>query len=774
MVEIEKQIIRFIFRFFIFYVHVGGSVEGETISWCTISHVEFQKCEDFANAIRNSYEFDVELECKRGEDKNLCMNMIDGGRANLMTLDAGEVYVAGRYHSLVPILSERYGPEKKSGFYAVAVIHAHSMIKSLEDLRDKKACFTGVGQMAGWIIPMATLIETEVLAITDCNNIIKTAAEFFNDSCAPNSLIDKYNPTGDNPQKMCNLCATQKGDRCSGSDPYVEFGGAFSCFLNNGDVTFLKHTTIEEELAKPQYQQLSTSQFRLLCPNGGTRSIRDYRFCNWGFITSHAVVTSSAALPQTREMYQQFLMKAASMFSGNQNRYSVTNATVPSIMGSDTFGPISEFKDETFHLFGRSKIYDYVGNLMFQDETSDLAPVEGNRQTFTGYLADHEKYIASLRKCPVPAAKLCVVSDKEMEKCHKMKTAFRAQMLKPDLTCVKAHSHISCMSMINQGYADLTVLDAGDIYTAGHKYNLIPIVAEQYNLDDTYYYVVAVAQQPDKETDLLYLKGKRSCHTGIGMAAGWVVPLSFLLTNERMRSFGCNSAHAAAEFFQKSCVPGALSREYTGGFWSYDNLCDLCHGSSFGFCSRDSLEPFYGHTGAFRCLVEGGGEVAFVKHTTIVENTAGRNPQWWSRNVMPDDFELLCRDGSRAGYDEYEECNLGKVSANAIVTSADKPEDIIEAYVRLFLYGQQFYGSKYSEEFTFKMFVSELGHSDLIFQDATQQLKEIPIDQRDIDLYLGNDFVQSMKIVDCTAGSSSTVSNLWMYFLAILSLLFCT
>lgn len=61
-------------------------------------------------------------------------------------------------------------------------------------------------------------------------------------------------------------------------------------------------------------------------------------------------------------------------------------------------------------------------------------------------------------------------------------------------------------------------------------------------------------------------------------------------------------------------------------------------------------------------------------------------------------------------------CNLGKVAANAMMTSKHKLTQEIEAYIALFVYAQQHYGSKYSEEFTFKMFVSEYNHRDLIFQ----------------------------------------------------------
>lgn len=35
----------------------------------------------------------------------------------------------------------------------------------------------------------------------------------------------------------------------------------------------------------------------------------------------------------------------------------------------------------------------------------------------------------------------------------------------------------------------------------------MPIISEQYDLEEPYYYAVAVARQPDKDTDLLYLKG---------------------------------------------------------------------------------------------------------------------------------------------------------------------------------------------------------------------------------------------------------------------------
>ncbi len=126
--------------------------------------------------------------------------------------------------------------------------------------------------------------------------------------------------------------------------------------------------------------------------------------------------------------------------------------------------------------------------------------------------------------------------------------------------------------------------------------------------------------------------------------------MAHLLANERIRSYGCDSVQSAASFFTKACVPGAMNQEYQPTGLSFPHMCDLCHGTSFRFCRRDHSEDYFGNTGAFRCLVEGGGHVAFVRHATVLENTDGKSREYWSRNQLSRDYELLCRDGQRAPF----------------------------------------------------------------------------------------------------------------------------
>ncbi|KAJ8920307.1 hypothetical protein NQ315_011969 [Exocentrus adspersus] len=899
--------------------------EWTTINWCTISREEQQKCENFAKAVERDHfkvssgglSTKAKLGCVQANTKNECMELLDQEKATLTTLDAGTIFNGGRYYSLVPISQEVLDGGFKY-YYAVAVIKKGTLddVNSLYRLRGKKACFAGVETFAGWLLPINTLMKEGGMEILDCNNHVKTATNYFGPSCAVNCLSDKYNPIGDNSDKLCQLCIGKiPGGRCTDSDPYAGYEGAFRCLLEAGEIAFLKHTTVNQLLSGMDYAGLSADNFQLLCKDGTRRSISEYLACNWGKVPSDAVVTSSAVSFEKREILQKFLQKFAKRYSkehhqgnstfnrqpdqyynrnqpdrveyGNQNRYkrqtfgnlgSPDNRNnndrygdpyrqdnynnrdrqdnfnrdrqdnynrdrqddynrdrdnsnkdynpynrdnqynpydnkqnnrdnnqynsnnnnertqyvdpYPHIVNPDQYGvnidpydtnvkihksndPLYETSTEeasnqgnatyyeVFHIFESIPRYGQHGNLLFQDAAKDFAALPEPQQTYTSFLGESLQTIMGVRDCPVNRMTLCVTSDAEKNKCVKMRTALKAQLIKPEMDCYKGHSQIHCMEAIRAGTADVTVLDASDVYTAGLNYDLVPFISEIYNLEEPEYYVVAVSKESDPSTELTYLKNKYTCHGGINTAAGWVYPLAFLISNGWIRPYGCNSIRAAAEYFTKSCVPGAISTEYNTGV-PYDNMCDLCHGSSFRYCRRDASEDYYGHTGAFRCLVEGGGHVAFVKHTTVTENTGGKKREWWARDNLNDDFELLCPDGTRAEINEYRKCNLGKVKANAIVTRGGYGynETHINAYINLFLYAQTFYGRKISDEFSFSMFYSKPPYSDLIFQDATTQLKVIDPDKRSYDRYLGGDFLRARRIVDCHAGTTSLSASI--------------
>ncbi len=117
-------------------------------------------------------------------------------------------------------------------------------------------------------------------------------------------------------------------------------------------------------------------------------------------------------------------------------------------------------------------------------------------------------------------------------------------------------------------------------------------------------------------SQVIFLFQKKSCETiessfhcsAVGHAAGWVIPMAWLITNERVRDYGCDSLRAAAEYFSESCAPGAQSvqfqNRYQDDYWEYSHLCDLCHGSAGHYCKRNHMEDYYGHTGAFRYRFE--------------------------------------------------------------------------------------------------------------------------------------------------------------------------
>ncbi|XP_046689168.1 melanotransferrin-like, partial [Homalodisca vitripennis] len=88
-------------------------------------------------------------------------------------------------------------------------------------------------------------------------------------------------------------------------------------------------------------------------------------------------------------------------------------------------------------MFESAPRYGLKHNLMFQDAAEDLRILDENTQTYSGYLGHNLDIILGIRQCPVNSMTLCVTSDPEQEKCIKMRTALKAQLLKPEMVCHK-------------------------------------------------------------------------------------------------------------------------------------------------------------------------------------------------------------------------------------------------------------------------------------------------------------------------------------------------
>lgn len=83
-------------------------------------------------------------------NKEECMKHLDNNEADITTLDPGNVFIGGRYHSLLPIMKEVL-VNQQDFYYSVAVVKRFQLteVEKPGDLRGKKACFPGVGIHGG-------------------------------------------------------------------------------------------------------------------------------------------------------------------------------------------------------------------------------------------------------------------------------------------------------------------------------------------------------------------------------------------------------------------------------------------------------------------------------------------------------------------------------------------------------------------------------------------------------------------------------------------------
>ncbi|XP_071999523.1 serotransferrin-B-like [Engystomops pustulosus] len=663
--------------------------KSRNIRWCLTSESEYKKCSNLARSCKSA---DIPLICVKRSSVEDCFIAIHDGDADATTVDSGNVYKASLHpYNLKPIMAESYGTQKETCTYAVAVVKKSTTFK-FDELKNKRSCQPGVGHMAGWYSPLRTLHEKKLLNWTVAETE-RAISKYFSASCVPGAI----------EPNLCKQCTGRGSNKCklSSDEPYFNSDGALKCLRDNkGDVAFTSHTAVPVELKK---------NFQLLCPDNTRKSLDQYQQCNLARVPVSAVVTRGAG---------DKTMDIVAFFQSSQKKEC-------KLSGSK---------------FGK--------NVLLKNSAASLITLPSLMDAFLYLGASHFSSIQAMSVLNSPSkedVRWCTQSKQEKSKCDDWTPASGGA-----IECTQASSAEECILQVLKGDADAVTLDGGYLYTAG-QCGLIPVMGEYYNQDDLKpcrtsgsktqgtYYAVAVVKKSNRDISWNNLKGKMSCHTAVGRTAGWNIPIGLI----NKKNGNCD----IGSYFSRSCAPGS---DITSSF------CQLCIGDpqkplTDTKCSPSDAEAYYGYSGAFRCLVE-KGDVAFVKHTTVFENTDGKGAADWAKKLKSGDFELLCLDGSRASVNDYKTCNLAEVPAHAVVTRPEKRNSVLKMLSKQ----QSLFGRNGIQKQKYQLFGSKEG-KDLLFKDSTQCLLEI--DQKiTMEDFLGKAYYSAVSSLNKCSMTSELLS----------------
>ncbi|XP_066206562.1 lactotransferrin-like [Saccopteryx leptura] len=666
-----------------------------SVRWCTVSEAESRKCSKFQRNLRKVRG--PPISCVRRNSYTECIQAVASKRADAVTLDGGQVYEAGLDpYRLRPVAAEIYGTnaQPQTQYYAVAVVRKDSNFQ-LNETRGVRSCHTGLNRSAGWNMPIGTL-RPYLNWAGPPEPLQEAVANYFSASCVP--CVD-----GTQYPNLCHLCAGTGEDKCacSSAEPYFGLSGALKCLRDGaGDVAFVKGAMVFEDLP----DKAERDQFELLCPDNTRRPVDEFKDCHLVRIPSHAVMARS--VDGMEDLIWKLLSRAQEHFGRG--------------------------KSSSFQLFSSPPGQK---DLLFKDNTLGFLRVPSQVDAGMYLGANFVTAVKNLERTAVEVEERrsrvvwCAVGPDEQRKCQQW-----SSQSPETVACAAAATPEECITLVMKGEADALSLDGGLVYIAG-ECGLVPVLAESQKSKENSnsdcvdrpvegYRAVAVVKTSNTGFTWNSVLGKKSCHTGVDRTAGWNIPMGLLLNRTGSCKFD--------EYFSESCAPGSDPSS---------SLCALCIGDDSGQdkCVPNNNERYFGYTGAFRCMAENAGDVAFVKDSIVLENTDGRGTAEWTRDLKLEDFELLCPDGTRKPVTEAASCHLSVAPNHAVVSRNDKAGHL----ERVLLDQQARFGRNGREcPGTFCLFQSDT--KNLLFNDNTECLARLH-GKNSYKSYLGAEYVTAVS-----------------------------
>lgn len=205
-------------------------------------------------------------------------------------------------------------------------------------------------------------------------------------------------------------------------------------------------------------------------------------------------------------------------------------------------------------------------------------------------------------------------------------------------------SDIAAIEALRFGHADIAFLDGGAAWIAWQQHGLDAILADQKSDGTTSYTAQAWVLADSDIQSLEDLEGKDSCHTGWLKSAGMLMPMGYMINNGIV-----------------------VVSDYADDISSLRTTIE----DHFGNASIPvSGDLYYSYSGAFRCMTEGVGDVAFGKMTSYEDHCEGND---W----------CLERDQYRPLEPAFGQVPSHPVMVNTETTSPEKIDMIVEAFLAL-------------------------------------------------------------------------------------------